>query len=129
MLRRDLAGSMKGWQRRNMIVFTFTASFRPGRTRFLVEFAPSLPLLEELPLRSRTANGLTGGMRGDTRVLSITATEAWRIRLGFLTREIPEGLSTGEEFASAALVDRALVADGGLVGGRRGAGDGVVSCE
>lgn len=96
-----------------------------------MELVPSLPLLEELPLLSRTANGLTGGMRGDVGVLSITATEAWRIRLGFLARETPEGeLSTEEESASSVLVGRALVTGEGLVGGRREAGnEGALSCE
>lgn len=126
----DLAKSMKARTERKHTKFTLTASFSPGRTKLLVELAPSLPLLEELPLLSRAANGLMGGMRGDVGIFSITATEAWRIRLGFLAREIPDELSIGEEFASAVLADRVLVTGEGLVGGRRGAGNaGVVSCE
>lgn len=114
-----------------MVSFTFTASFSPGRTRLLEELLPSLPLLEELPLLSRATNGLTGGMRGDVGVLSITATEDWRIRLGFLPRGTRDGeFSTGEDSASAASEDRALEIGEGLAGRKRGVGsEGMISCE
>jgi hypothetical protein len=58
------------------MVGTFTASLSPGRIKLAAELLPSLPLLDELPLLSRTTKGLTGGRRGEVGVVSMTATEA-----------------------------------------------------
>jgi len=52
---------------------TFTASLSPNGIKLAAELLASLPLLDELPLLSRAANGLTGGRRGE---LSMKAAEA-----------------------------------------------------
>lgn len=54
---------------------TFTASLSPDGIELAAELLPSLPLLDELPLLSRTAKGRTGGKRGEAGAASTTATD------------------------------------------------------
>lgn len=56
---------------------TFTASLSPDGIKLAAQLLASLlPLLDELPVLLRTANGRTGGRRGDVGIVSTTATEA-----------------------------------------------------